>query len=120
MRVYTICSECNLETSIFIYAPTRVDLKMEKGEEIEITCNRCQHKITTQVSNLYAKPSRTSKITAGLIFIISLAGILWLTIGQTTQRFYWHISIGLLITPIVAYGIIREQDRIRVSAFNNS
>ncbi len=92
-----------------------------KTENKKLTCKKCGRTTDFHVDELNAKESNLAKIGAGLIFLIGTP-LMFLFVSPifTGSRNHYVIFIvgGFLLVPVVAYGIIKKQDQVRVSSFN--
>jgi ribosomal protein S27E len=121
MKVYGKCPKCESEITCSTNANTRVEFAMQDGEDKTLTCKNCGTTTAFHVDNLYAKESRIAQIGAGLIFLIGTP-LMFFAVNPifTGSRNHYVIYVvgGFLLVPVVAYGIIKKQDQIRVSSFN--
>ena len=121
MKVYVKCPKCENEIGYSTNANTRVEFAMQNGENKKLTCKNCGRTTDFHVDELNAKESNLAKIGAGLIFLIGTP-LMFLFVSPifTGSRNHYVIFIvgGFLLVPIVAYGIIKKQDQVRVSSFN--
>tara|TARA_R110002167_G_scaffold365301_2_gene589487 strand:+ start:30 stop:428 length:399 start_codon:yes stop_codon:yes gene_type:complete len=121
MKVYVKCPKCENELGYSTNANTRVEFAMQDGENKKLTCKKCGRTTDFHVDELNAKESNLAKIGAGLIFLIGTP-LMFLFVSPifTGSRNHYVIFIvgGFLLVPVVAYGIIKKQDQVRVSSFN--
>ena len=121
MKVYVKCPKCENELGYSTNANTRVEFAMQDGENKKLTCKNCGRTTDFHVDELNAKESNLAKIGAGLIFLIGTP-LMFLFVSPifTGSRNHYVIFIvgGFLLVPVVAYGIIKKQDQVRVSSFN--
>ncbi|SEC23617.1 hypothetical protein SAMN05192540_2687 [Maribacter dokdonensis] len=121
MKVYVKCPKCENELGYSTNANTRVEFAMQDGENKKLTCKKCGRTTDFHVDELNAKESNLAKIGAGLIFLICTP-LMFLFVSPifTGSRNHYVIFIvgGFLLVPVVAYGIIKKQDQVRVSSFN--
>ena len=121
MKVYVKCPKCENELGYSTNANTRVEFAMQDGENKKLTCKNCGRTTDFHVDELNAKESNLAKIGAGLIFLIGTP-LMFLFVSPifTGSRNHYIIFIvgGFLLVPVVAYGIIKKQDQVRVSSFN--
>ena len=121
MKVYVKCPKCENELGYSTNANTRVEFAMQDGENKKLTCKKCGRTTDFLVDELNAKESNLAKIGAGLIFLIGTP-LMFLFVSPifTGSRNHYVIFIvgGFLLVPVVAYGIIKKQDQVRVSSFN--
>ncbi|TVZ15482.1 hypothetical protein [Maribacter sp. MAR_2009_72] len=121
MKVYVNCPKCKNELGYSTNANTRVEFAMQDGENKKLTCKNCGRTTDFHVDELNAKESHLAKIGAGLIFFIGTP-LMFLFVSPifTGSRNHYVIFIvgGFLLVPVVAYGIIKKQDQVRVSSFN--
>ncbi|VXC37247.1 hypothetical protein [Maribacter litoralis] len=121
MKVYGKCLQCSNEIAYATSANTRVEFAMQDGEIIKLTCKNCGKINEFHVDKLHAKQSNLAKIGAGIIFLIGTP-LMFLFVSPifSESRNHYVILIigGFLIIPVIAYGIIKKQDQVRVSSFN--
>ncbi|MDO1514572.1 hypothetical protein Q2T41_18105 [Maribacter confluentis] len=121
MKVYVKCPKCENELGYSTNANTRVEFAMQDGENKKLTCKNCGRTTDFHVDELNAKESNLAKFGAGLIFLIGTP-LMFLFVSPifTGSRNHYVIFIvgGFLLVPVVAYGIIKKQDQVRVSSFN--
>ncbi|TDT50522.1 hypothetical protein CLV90_0056 [Maribacter spongiicola] len=121
MKVYVKCPKCENELGYSTNANTRVEFAMQDRENKKLTCKNCGRTTDFHVDELNAKESNLAKIGAGLIFLIGTP-LMFLFVSPifTGSRNHYIIFIvgGFLLVPVVAYGIIKKQDQVRVSSFN--
>ncbi|MDO1512248.1 hypothetical protein Q2T41_06225 [Maribacter confluentis] len=121
MKVYVKCPKCKNELGYSTNANTRVEFAMQDGENKKLTCKNCGRATDFHVDELNAKASHLATIGAGLIFFIGTP-LMFLFVSPifTGSRNHYVIFIvgGFLLVPVVAYGIIKKQDQVRVSSFN--
>ena len=121
MKVYGKCKNCKQEIPYRTAAYTRVEFAMKDGETKKLTCKNCQEKNDFKVDQLYAKPSKTAQLMAGLIFLIGTP-LLWLLINHifasSKNNYVVYIIGGFMLVPVIAFAIINKQDQARVSNFN--
>lgn len=121
MKVYVKCPQCENELRYSTNANTRVEFAMQDGENKKLTCKNCGRTTDFHVDELNAKESNLAKIGAGLIFLIGTPLMFFFVSPIITgNRNHYVIFIigGFLLVPVVAYGIIKKQDQVRVSSFN--
>ena len=121
MKVYGKCPQCDNEIGYSTSANTRVEFAMQDGETKKLTCKNCGQTKEFHVDELYTKESSLAKIGAGLIFLIGTP-LMFLFVSPifSGSRNHYVIFIvgGFLLVPVIAYGIIKKQDQVRVSSFN--
>ena len=121
MKVYVKCPQCENELRYSTNANTRVEFAMQDGENKKLTCKNCGRTRDFHVDELNAKESNLAKIGAGFIFLIGTP-LMFFFVSPifTGSRNHYVIFIigGFLLVPVVAYGIIKKQDQVRVSNFN--
>lgn len=123
MKVYGKCKKCKLEIGFSTNANTRVEFAMQDGENKTLTCKNCGIKTEFIVDELYAKESKIAEIGAGLIFLIGTP-IMFFFVSpvfmQSKSHYVIYVVGGFLLIPVIIYGVIKQQDRIRVNSFNRS
>lgn len=123
MRLFTKCKNCNNEINFRNDCSTRVELEMQKGENIFLDCNHCYQKQDYLVNKIYTKPSKILSLSGPLIFLIGtpILGI-WMYYNIPKEAFF-HFKTGLLFgllgVPLAVSQILANRDRLRVNSFNN-
>ena len=123
MKVYGNCKKCKQEIGYSTTANTRVEFAMQDGENKTLTCKNCGIKTEFSVDELYAKESKIAQIGAGLIFLVGTP-IMFFFVSpvfmQSGSNYVIYVVGGFLLIPVIIYGVIKQQDRIRVNSFNRS
>jgi len=123
MKVYGKCKKCKTEIGHSTSANTRVEFAMQDGETKTLNCKNCEMKTEFHVDELYTKESKIAQIGAGLIFLNGTPLILFFVnpiFSGSRNHYVIYVVGGFLLVPVIAYGIIKKQDQIRVSSFNRS
>ena len=123
MKVYGKCKNCKKEIGYSTSANTRIEFAIQGGEKKTLNCKNCGLKTAFEVDELYTKDSKIAQIGAGVILLIGTP-LMFLFVNPvfTGSRNHYVIYIvgGFLLIPVIAYGIIKKQDQIRVNSFNRS
>ncbi|WP_299781495.1 hypothetical protein [uncultured Formosa sp.] len=123
MNVYGKCKKCKQEIKFYTNANTRVEFAMQDGENKTLTCKKCEIQTVFCVDELYAKESKIAQIGAGLIFLVGTP-IMFYFVSPMFMESKAHYLIyavgGFLLIPVIIFGVIKEQERIRVNSFNRS
>ena len=117
---YGKCPKCKSEMSYSTHANTRVEFAMQDGENKILTCKNCGTTTEFHVDEFYAKESKIAQIGAGLIFLIGTPFLFFFInpiFSGSRSHYVIYIIGGFLLVPVIAYGIIKKQDQIRVSSF---
>lgn len=122
MKLYTTCKNCKSDIGFNVMVEDRIELKMQKGEEIELTCKKCNHTTKYPVKDIYAKKSKLLDLLAGAMFLFG-AGIIF--VGQ---EYFMELSrkqriialLGLLVAIYAIYKKIKITNIKRTNLFNGS
>jgi hypothetical protein len=123
MKIYGKCNSCKNENGFWTNSSTRVQFAMNESETKKFTCKNCKAINEIHIDELYTKKSKLAQILAGLTFIIGtpLTLIFILpALSGTNNNYLIFIIGGLLLVPVIIYGIINKQDQTRVSSFNRN
>lgn len=112
MKIYGKCGNCKNEIEFRTYSNTRAEFAMNEGEIKKPNCKNCGQNNEIHVDELYAKESKLALIIAGIIFLVGTITII--------LTFPLMFMVGFIGVPLIAYGIIRKQERTRVNSFNHS
>jgi len=121
MKVYGKCKSCKTENGYSTDSNTRVEFAMMDSETIKLNCKNCAKIREYHVDELYAKPSKTAQLIAGLIFLFGTPLMIFAInpiFNGTSNHYIVYIVGGFLLVPIFAYAVINKQDQTRVSDFN--
>ena len=77
MNIYTSCNHCKKEIRYFIWASDRVQLSMEKGKLIELTCKYCGTRKKYHLNSFYAKENKLALIIALILFLCGTPIVLY-------------------------------------------
>ncbi|WP_314300331.1 hypothetical protein, partial [Capnocytophaga sputigena] len=113
MKVYTQCKHCTEELSCTTEATDRVEFAMREGEEKSLVCPNCNRRFTYEPNDFRAKPSKIGQIVALVILILGVPALIYAFAGKN-----YIVLGGYLLIPWAVYAIITQQDRSRVSSFN--
>lgn len=121
MKVYGKCKNCQSEIEYSTSENTRVEFAMRVGENKTLNCKSCNTTSDFHVDELYAKESKIAQIGAGIVSLIGIPLVFFVvnpvfTSSENNNSFY--VVGGFLLTPIVIYGIFKNQDQNRVNSFN--
>ena len=123
MKLYTKCSTCMTDISLWTWYSDRIDFKKSNKDFINLTCKKCKQTDRYNIDNVKAKESNTAQIIALSIFLIGtpvLLIFLWDYIFKINNIYAILILILPLIVPSLIYSIIIKNDRQRVRLFNVS
>jgi len=123
MKIYGKCEKCKTEIGYSTSAHTRVEFAMQEGEKKTLNCKNCGIKTDFHVDELYTKESKLAQIGAGLIFLIGTPLMFFFVnpiFAENRNHYAIYIVGGFILVPVIAYGIIKKQDQMRVSSFNRS
>jgi Flp pilus assembly protein TadB len=118
MRLYTVCPDCGDQTHFNSYYPTRGDLSKAKGSDFKIRCNSCNNRVDVHVNDLKAQKSKVAQLTALAIFLVGTPIIIWFLKDFYGSALFWLICAGVILIPVIVFGLITKQERNRVSSFN--
>ena len=113
MKIYTTCKHCAEELSCTTEATDRVEFAMQEGEEKSLVCPNCNRRFTYEPNDFRAKPSKIGQIVALAILILGVPALIYAFAGKN-----YIVLGGYLLIPWAVYAIITQQDRSRVSSFN--
>jgi hypothetical protein len=121
MKVYGKCKNCKNEVSYRTGANTRVEFAMRDGEIKNLECKICKNSNEFHIDQLYAKPSKSAQLIAGLVFLFGTP-LTWILINPVFESSRNHYVIyiigGFLLIPVFAFAVLNKQDQRRVSEFN--
>jgi hypothetical protein len=123
MKIYGKCNSCENENGFWSNSSTRVQFAMNEGEIKKITCKNCNANNEIHVDELYAKKSKLAQILAGLMLIVGTPLTLFFilpALSGTRNNYLIYIIGGLLLVPVIIYGMMNKQDQTRVSSFNRN
>ena len=120
MKIYTVCKSCQRKIKIRGSYPTRIDLTMDKGKEMELTCPFCKKKNVYAVDSISAEKDQRDVILLIFSFLL-IGGVLWFLYPFAMKRiitlFILPIGIGI---PVLLYGIIIQNETKKVKIFNST
>jgi hypothetical protein len=123
MKVNGTCKKCKNEVGYSTNANTRIEFAMQEGETITLNCEKCRSKKPFHVDELYAKESKIAQIGAGLIFLVGTP-LIFLFVNPvfsgSRSNYVIYAVGGFILIPVIIYGYMNQQDRIRVNSFNRS
>lgn len=122
MKLVANCKHCREEVSVRKSATDRGELAKEEGDQLLLECGKCSKKDTYHVNEIRAQESKTVAVSALLVFVFGTA-----IIGYELKAYFFlpnnpysAISIGgMLLIPVVVYGLLIKQERDQVSLFNS-
>ncbi|SRX72564.1 hypothetical protein AEQU3_00387 [Aequorivita antarctica] len=124
MILYLKCPHCKLENTFKSQATSRIEYAMRYNTKIKKqNCDNCNKNIEIPLNKIYAKESKLTYLSAGIIFLIGsvLVLIFWIKILSSSNTAMGLYAVALiLLVPVWVYVIIKKQDRIRVSTFNHT
>ncbi len=116
MKLTTRCKTCKTEVSFVSSVNDRVELEMQKGKVIPLTCKNDGHKHKYHVNELRAEKSLSMKVISfGFSFIIILA-IVFLGLNMTLTGLLFYSQV--FIAPTGIYMLIHKQQQKRLNSFN--
>lgn len=121
MNLITTCENCKQELRIWTFAQDRVELARQKGDQIALTCKKCSSTSKYPVDDFSAVPNRFLQSIALLTFLMGTPLIIWLiwdVIWNLTMSYLILVASGLFLIPVIIYGLILKNDRLRVNSFN--
>ena len=121
MIITTTCNKCGHEIKTWTWYPDRVELAKSEGEFLERHCKNCNTKAKYHVDSFIAQSSKIAIITATVVLLIGTPIVLYF-IWDILFKLVWSYAIlsvaGLLLIPIIIYGLILSDDRRKVDSFN--
>lgn len=123
MKVYAKCKECNDEIVFSTYTTNRVELAMKEGDYKKLDCPTCDAKNRTPIDDIYTKKSNlVDWIGVIIIFVGTVVAVLLIfpVLYKTSNPFGVYVTSATLLLPGVIYGLLKKQDRDRVSNFNRN
>ncbi|TXD74735.1 hypothetical protein [Aequorivita antarctica] len=113
-----------MENTFKSQATSRIEYAMRYNTKIKKqNCDNCNKNIEIPLNKIYAKESKLTYLSAGIIFLIGsvLVLIFWIKILSSSNTAMGLYAVALiLLVPVWVYVIIKKQDRIRVSTFNHT
>ncbi len=122
MRLIVNCKHCRKEIRVRKSATDRGALAREEGDQIVLDCGTCSRKDSYHVNEVRAQESKIIAVVALLVFVFGTAIIMYELKAYffLPNNPYNAISIGgILLIPVVVYGLLMKQERDRVSLFNS-
>lgn len=121
MIIATKCSKCDQEIKKWTWYSDRVELAKSESEFLEMYCKSCNTSAKYHVDSFNAEPNKLAIITATAVFLIGTPLVFYF-IWDLLLELTWSYSIlkvaGLLLIPVIVYGIILKNDRRKVNSFN--
>ncbi|MCL2131391.1 MAG: hypothetical protein FWH36_02885 [Lentimicrobiaceae bacterium] len=121
MKIFAVCKNCQQKIKVKGIYPTRIDIAMEKGEEIELICPFCKEKGEYKVDNINAEEDGRNTIFFILLFpLIGL--ILWFLypfVVKSGIKAAFILPAGIAI-PILLYTVISRNRTNKVKIFNST
>jgi hypothetical protein len=121
MKLTTPCKHCKAKIRIWDLSTDRGEFAKTTGENIDLTCKKCNFKETYHVDEIEATPGIIVHIIATLIFLIGTPLIvywIWPFLQMKGNSIYKIPPILLIIIPVIVYRILLIGDRNRVKIFN--
>ncbi len=122
MKLYTRCTNCKNEITVKSWATTRVDLKMNSGDNIEITCKYCNKTDKYSIDDLKAKESKIAVVIGFAALIIGtpiILILLWDYIWKSGLYGAFGL-ISIIGIPGFVFIIINKNEQRKVNSFNRS
>tara|TARA_B100000780_G_C21120567_1_gene453830 strand:+ start:2362 stop:2730 length:369 start_codon:yes stop_codon:yes gene_type:complete len=116
MKVYWSCPTCKEENSKNTFHTDRVEFAMREGEIQKVKCVRCNKYAEIPVDDFYAQKSNLIALIAGGIALLGTPFIFYYSMYIASENYY--IIGGYMLTPIVIYSIMMQQENTRVTRFN--
>lgn len=110
MKLYYYCSSCKRENSFKTKAKSRIELKRERGSQINERCTYCSVVTKRRINRVHAKPNMLVIIVGGLIGLLVM--LLALLIVPTV--FILWLLPSIFAVPFFSW---RSEDK-RASTFN--
>lgn len=122
MKLIVNCKHCRKEIRVRKSVSDRGELAREKGDQFTLKCGKCSRKESYHVNEVRAQESKSIALIALLVFVFGTA-----IIGYELKAYlfmpnnpYGAISVGgMLLIPIVVYGLLIKQERDQVTLFNS-
>ncbi|MFD2825889.1 hypothetical protein ACFSYG_05355 [Leeuwenhoekiella polynyae] len=121
MKIYGNCKFCKQSIPVKTEAQTRIQLAMQKGEKISCKCPNCNANQSIHVNDFKTQYSKTPQVIAAIIFCTGTLGGLYLgffVLENIRNHYLAYGACSLLLVPGLAYGILHQEERRRVNAFN--
>lgn len=119
MIIATKCSKCDQEIKKWTWYSDRVELAKSESEFLEMYCKSCNTSAKYHVDSFNAEPNKLAIITATAVFLIGTPLVFYF-IWDLLLELTWSYSIlkvaGLLLIPVIVYGIILKNDRRKVNS----
>ena len=106
MRLVTFCSSCRMDYQLPFSAPTRGQLQMQMGDELDVNCNHCGKLEKKHINEIRASINN-KVILVGLLASAIMTIFLWLSYGA--------IGTVTMIIPIFFW----QQEMAATRSFNN-
>lgn len=122
MKLSTSCSYCKNDINFSSRKKDRVELARLKGEEVELSCKKCDHIDSYHVNKIYATENRLVLILASFIFLIGTPlafYFIWDFLFQFSQIYVISGMIVITVFPFIIYSILEKEQRNRVKRFNS-
>lgn len=97
---------------------TRVELAMDEGEVIQLDCPQCQMINDLPVDEFSARTSKTARTIALLILAVGTPLSIWFFLFYFAAKYDMMIIGGVVLAPLLIYGMLKKQEERRVHAFN--
>ncbi len=121
MKLTTPCKKCKSKISIWDLSTDRGEFAKTTGENIDLTCKKCNHKDLYHVDEIEATPGIILHIIASLILIVGtplIVYLIWSFLEMKGNPIYKIPPILLILIPVIVYRILLKGDRNRVRIFN--
>jgi hypothetical protein len=122
MKIYTRCTYCKNDISIWTWDSNRGEIKKTKGNFIESKCPKCNKTAKYDIDDFKARESKIALLISLIVFLLGTP-VLFLTLWEYLwdSGIYGVLAIlGVILIPSFIYGIINKNDINRVRLFNRS
>lgn len=116
MKLTTRCKTCKTEVSFVSSVNDRVELEMQKGKVIPLTCKNDGHKHKYHVNELRAEKSLFDRIQLYAIPLLLILTIIYLEMQVFSLGYIFYG--GIFLGPSIAFGIMNKQLSTKLNSFN--
>jgi hypothetical protein len=118
IRIFSKCPDCSTENSMLTLQDTRLELKMEKGDSIQLRCKNCGQNHQYSINDFRAAGPGWIPLAATLFILLELVLVFFkLFVWEHDIRAYYAMGAGVLI-PGIAIALERGSQR-KANAFNH-
>ncbi len=119
MKLFTKCKKCKNEISFRNSSGTRVELAMNEGENIELSCKECLTKNKYLANDIYTKKSKSIEIITTFLFLVGTPLLGYIGYKKIYLSLVGTVKIAsLLLISSLINSLLAQQDRRRVNTFN--